>query len=226
MGNSYCNWSRSCYNINLIMDYEFYVKMDGQLYGPYNLDEVKELPLLDDTLVTESRLEGEWHPACEFDFNDLSNTLNEMRVMNNSNSSISSSPTCNNQEWIEGVEVSNPLRMQRNPSILNMWNWGAFALSWLWGIFNGLYWPLLIIACNFVPYAGPFIALGLSIYLGIYGNQLAWNAAKEKNDVDALSFTRLQRKWNLAGIIVFCVVMFLAIIGLFLRFCSGGISLS
>ena len=62
------------------MNYQFYVKMDEQEFGPYSLNEIKELPLLDDTLVTESRLNGEWRPACEFDFPALSEALNERKV--------------------------------------------------------------------------------------------------------------------------------------------------
>ena len=30
------------------------------------------------------------------------------------------------------------------PSIIDKWNWGAFCFSWVWALFNGLYWPLII----------------------------------------------------------------------------------
>ena len=47
--------------------------MDGETYGPYSAKEIKELPLLDDTLVTEESMNGRWLQACEFDFDDMVN---------------------------------------------------------------------------------------------------------------------------------------------------------
>lgn len=153
------------------MDFKFYIKMDEQEFGPYTLDEIKELPLLDDTLITEARLNGVWYPAKEFDFVGLSDTINSNK-----------------------------------PSILPLWNWGAFSLSWIWGVFNGIYWPLIIIAFNFVPYVGPFVWFIISLYLGVNGNKLAWNIVK-KSYSDFHKFTMVQAKWNLVGIIVFIVVL-------------------
>jgi hypothetical protein len=163
------------------MTYNFYVKMDGQEFGPYSLEEIKELPLLNDTLITEPRLNGEWRPACEFDFDDLSRTLDEQRNT-----------------------APHPINEPQIPRIIDAWNWGAFSLSWLWGICNGIYWPLVIIVCNFIPYVGPVIGLCICIYLGLKGNKLAWDVAINKN-VDISKFTESQDKWNMAGIIVLSI---------------------
>lgn len=53
------------------MTFKFYVKMDGETYGPYSVRELMGLELLDDTLITEESIGGEWHQANEFDFEDL-----------------------------------------------------------------------------------------------------------------------------------------------------------
>lgn len=53
------------------MTYKFYVQMEGQSYGPYTVKELMELPLLDDTLLTEESMNGEWLPARRFDFEDM-----------------------------------------------------------------------------------------------------------------------------------------------------------
>lgn len=53
------------------MIYKFYVQMEGQSYGPYTVKELMELPLLDDTLLTEESMNGEWLPARRFDFEDM-----------------------------------------------------------------------------------------------------------------------------------------------------------
>src|SRR5574344_1949008 len=51
--------------------FEFYVEMDGAKYGPYSAKEILELKLLDNTMVTEKRMDGLWRPAKDFDFNDM-----------------------------------------------------------------------------------------------------------------------------------------------------------
>ena len=52
------------------MIFKFYVKMDGETYGPYSVRELMNLGLLDDTLITEEGMNGEWHQASEFDFDE------------------------------------------------------------------------------------------------------------------------------------------------------------
>ena len=133
------------------MNYQFYVKMDEQEFGPYSLNEIKELPLLDDTLVTESRLNGEWRPACEFDFQSLSEALNERKVSSTKQVSVQQLSTIATDSSQKSREVNG----EQEPPILNLWNWGAFVLPWIWGVCNNIYWPLVIIALNFIPYAGP-----------------------------------------------------------------------
>lgn len=45
--------------------------MDGETYGPYSAKAIKELDLLDDILVTEESMNGQWLPASKFDFDDM-----------------------------------------------------------------------------------------------------------------------------------------------------------
>lgn len=53
------------------ISYKFYVQMEGKTYGPYTAREVKNLNLLDEVLVTEESMNGQWLPACRFDFDDM-----------------------------------------------------------------------------------------------------------------------------------------------------------
>ena len=94
----------------------------------------------------------------------------------------------------------NPL--PTTPSILDTWNWGAFCLSWIWGVCNGIYWPLLIIVCNFIPYIGLLLSLGICMCLGLKGNVLAWNVA-QKGGKSPIEFENIQSIWNIVGIILF-----------------------
>lgn len=53
------------------MFFKFYVQIEGETSGPYSVRELLGLSLLDDTLITEESMNGEWHYACEFDFEVL-----------------------------------------------------------------------------------------------------------------------------------------------------------
>lgn len=59
------------------MKFKFYVQMDGEVFGPYSTSEIMNLGLLDDILVTEESMDGEWIPAGQFNFADLLRRENE-----------------------------------------------------------------------------------------------------------------------------------------------------
>jgi hypothetical protein len=72
------------------------------------------------------------------------------------------------------------------------WNWGAFGLTFIWGIYHGVWISLL----SFVPFVNIFVA----IYLGIKGNELAWR----KNRWSSVAqFQLSQLYWGRVGIIAF-----------------------
>lgn len=98
------------------------------------------------------------------------------------------------------------------PSILYSWSWGAFCLSWIWGIYNGIYWPLIIIACNFIPYIGVLCSLGICVYLGLKGNEMAWDKEKQKG-TDVYTFESTQGTWNMVGLVLFFVSMLFGVLG-------------
>ena len=86
--------------------------------------------------------------------------------------------------------------------ITKKFNWGACLLSWIWGIFNRSYLTFLVLIAVFVPFVGAIICIGLDIWFGIKGNEWAW---QNKRWESAEYFHEVQRKWAVAGIIVFIV---------------------
>lgn len=68
---------------------------------------------------------------------------------------------------------------------LERWNWGAFGLSWIWGIGNRT--PAAWFAL--VPFVGWF---GMPFLLGLKGNEWAW---RNGNWPDLETFRRAQQKW-------------------------------
>ena len=94
------------------------------------------------------------------------------------------------------------------------WNGGAFCLSFIWGCFHRIYWPLIVPAANLIVLLLPkkdFEILGfvitwivhlavlvVAVYLGINGSERAWKL-KVYEDLD--DFKEKERRWAIAGFI-------------------------
>lgn len=75
-------------------------------------------------------------------------------------------------------------------------SWGAFFLNWIWGLFNNVYIALLAL----IPLVGFFVA----IWLLFSGRRLAW----ENKRWDSIEhFNRVQKKWGIAGLALFILVI-------------------
>jgi hypothetical protein len=84
---------------------------------------------------------------------------------------------------------------------LAKWNWGAFLLTWFWGIFNGVSRSFMVLI--------PIYGIYEWIMLGKNGNRLAWETNRWRT-ID--EFHKTQRKWAIWGWVV-AVVLILIIIG-------------
>ena len=88
---------------------------------------------------------------------------------------------------------------RETPQCLNKWNWGAFCLGWIWGVGNGVYWPLITL----IPYVGQVAALIIIFILGANGSRYAW----KKYTGSAADFDAKQHSWAVAGGIYMLVVI-------------------
>ena len=82
------------------------------------------------------------------------------------------------------------------PEGVKGWSWGAFVLTWIWGIFNGVLISLLCLI--------PFFSLAWAIVLGIKGNEWAW---RNKRWDSVEHFKSTQRPWNIVGIVLFVIAL-------------------
>jgi len=89
------------------------------------------------------------------------------------------------------------------PEGIKGWNWGAFALTWIWGVSNKVWLSLLV----FIPV--PIFPLVWAIILGVKGNEWAWQNKKWES---VAQFKDTQGKWNTAGIIVFTIWIVVAVV--------------
>lgn len=90
------------------------------------------------------------------------------------------------------------------PPEIDRWNWGAFLLTWIWGVGNNTFIALLM----FVP----FVNIVMWFVLGARGSAWAWRN-KHWDSVD--DFKRTQRKWAMWGVIV-PVLAVLSFVGVFM----------
>ena len=95
------------------------------------------------------------------------------------------------------------------PEEIKGWNWGAFWLSWIWGIGNNV-WIALLAFC---------LGIIWSIVLGVKGNEWAWQHRR----FDSLEqFKQTQAAWSKWGWIIGIISLVLALLWLFLM---GGLVL-
>ncbi len=110
--------------------------------------------------------------------------------------------------------------------IANRFNWGAFLLDWIWGVFNKTWIPLISLFLGIIQY---IISMKISIYFnnvnsrgvsqpiiifnlisfcilllfkfwyGIKGNTWAWQNKAWK---DSKHFHTIQKTWAMAGIAI------------------------
>ena len=87
------------------------------------------------------------------------------------------------------------------------WNWGAFWLTWLWGIGNKswlTFWALI-----------PYFNILWMFVCGFKGNEWAW---KNKNWTNFEEFTRVQKKWatiaNILAVTLITIVVIIMILGM------------
>ncbi len=99
------------------------------------------------------------------------------------------------------------------PPEVKGWNWGAFLLTWIWGVGNNV-WISLIALLGFLPYIGWIVSLTMRIILGIRGNEWAWQY-KRWDSIE--HFKKTQRTWMWWGVsflilwvlLVFSVILLL-----------------
>jgi len=75
-----------------------------------------------------------------------------------------------------------------NNAAVKKWNWGAFWMSWIWGLRNKTYIALLSLI--------PVVNIVMAFVLGANGSGWAW---KNKKWDSAEQFTRVQGLWSAFG---------------------------
>jgi hypothetical protein len=91
------------------------------------------------------------------------------------------------------------------PQEIVRWNWGAFFLSWMWGIRNKTYIAFLSIV--------PIVGFVMMIVLGMKGNEWAW---QNKRWESVEQFQHEQKIWSKWGIRLAKIFLIMGILGFIL----------
>lgn len=125
----------------------------------------------------------------------------------------------NDFNFVAYQEPEEDIAEETEPACLRKWNWGAFVLPALWGLFNNVYWPLfvnlglyaigsqIVFAENIIGRV-IFLTIGslaMGIYLGIKGNSLSWEGLSEKRHITR--FEKRQLVWNIIGVLSFVLTI-------------------
>jgi len=214
------------------MENKYQVKIDDSVMPElYTFDQLIDEGLLDE--IDEKikvRLNGEdvWQTARNYPFADTE--INAVKQLHSARESQGASqlnisiPNAIKQDTTSAQYIRSEhhnRKVQRNlpeyPSIVDKWNWGAFCFSWVWALFNGLYWPLIIVVLNFIPYIGVFLSICIGFYLGKRGNMLAWMVAERKG-LTVKDYIDIQKKWNIVGVLFFPLIVCFVIISCIFKF--------
>lgn len=91
-------------------------------------------------------------------------------------------------------------RLAAVPPEVDRWNWGAFLLSWIWGIGNGALIALLALI--------PVFGIIMMFILGARGSIWAWRYHHWES---IEHFKRVQRRWTWAGVVVWVIAIALSV---------------
>jgi len=85
------------------------------------------------------------------------------------------------------------------PPEIKRWNWGAFFLTWIWGIRNRTYIALLCLI--------PYVSFVMVFVLGAKGSEWSWRNQKWDS---IKQFKDSQRTWAIVGAVIFFTILGLA----------------
>jgi len=89
------------------------------------------------------------------------------------------------------------------PDEIHGWSWGACFLNGIWGVGNRTYSALLAFL--------PVLNIVMMFILGLNGRKWAW---KNKQWESVEHFNRVQKKWDIAGMIALAIYVIVVLKGM------------
>ena len=98
----------------------------------------------------------------------------------------------------ESNENTSGIRGGEIPAGVKRWNWAAFLMTPVWGLFSGVPYTVLLFGAPlldriFPPWVQAVVVVVASIYLGAKGNEHAWRGKKWRS---VEHFKAFQKQWT------------------------------
>ena len=112
---------------------------------------------------------------------------------------------------------SSGTRNSEIPHEIKKWNWAAFLMPAVWGLFSGVPYTVVLFGTAFLPPMVQFAIMAVvSVYLGAKGNEHAWRGKKWRSTEHFLAFQKQWTSWA-----VKLTVAVIALLLLYVLFTGG-----
>ncbi len=101
----------------------------------------------------------------------------------------------------ENMTTNYPRGGQPTEEDLKGWNWGAFFLNWIWALNHKYMLGLLALV--------PCVGFVMAIYMGIKGNQIAWESGRFATLEEMKKCQKVWMMWGLGIFAVGCILQVL-----------------
>lgn len=115
--------------------------------------------------------------------------------------------TANLETLTEQIALQDEIKPRRG------WNFGAFTFPFIWALCNGCMWQAIIM---FIPGINQI----MRFFLGGFGNRWAWKVYGDDRMgnfnklAEVERFNKLQKGWNIAGIIVLSIIAVIVVVSI------------
>jgi len=120
------------------------------------------------------------------------------------NTFVNTDPTTANSSGTRDGEI---------PREIKNWNWAAFLMPAVWGLFSGVPYTVLLFGAAFLPPMVQLVVMVLaSIYLGAKGNEHAWRGKKWRSTEHFIAFQKQWTSWAVKLTLAVIALLFLYVL--------------
>ena len=99
------------------------------------------------------------------------------------------------------------------PREIKKWNWAAFLMPAVWGLFSGVPYTVILFGAAFLPPTVQLVVMVIaSIYLGAKGNEHAWRGKKWRSPEHFLAFQKQWTSWAVKLTVAVIALLFLYVL--------------
>lgn len=96
------------------------------------------------------------------------------------------------------------------PPGVKRWNWAAFLMPAVWGLFSGMPYTVLLFGAVLLPTGFQLIVMtAASLFLGLKGNELAWRGKKWQSVEHFRGFQKQWSSWAVKLTVAAVVILFI-----------------